>query len=202
MTQSTSISSCGQPTKAEVTEQAMKNLDLLVLDGNLDEARYEFVYELKKDIPVKAKLNRLKKIADKINKAALPYSACKSGCSHCCHISAVITQSEADSLAAASGRKAKRLTKASPGVEARDKWFRVPCPFLIKGKCSVYEDRPIVCRMLFNLADTPHFCDTAIAPEDSHVTMLNLQVLEQGYVEAFIGQTWGDIRDFFPPKKS
>jgi Fe-S-cluster containining protein len=187
-------------TKDEATAQALKNLKLVVLNDSLDEARYDFMYELAKDIPAKAKLNRLKKVADKINAVATPHSACKTGCSHCCHISAIITQSEADSLAAASGRKAKRLADVSPTIEARDKWFKVPCPFLVKGRCSVYEDRPIVCRLLFNLADNPYFCDTAIPPQDSHVTMLNLHELEQGYVKAFIGQTWGDIRDFFPQK--
>ena len=41
-------------TKTEATDQAMKNLELVVLDDRLDEARYEFMAELDKNIPAKA----------------------------------------------------------------------------------------------------------------------------------------------------
>jgi hypothetical protein len=64
---------------------------------------------------------------------------------------------------------------------------------------AIYKVRPIACRLMFNLADSPYFCDTAIPTEESHVTMLNTKNLEYGYVRAFLSHTWGDIRDFFPP---
>lgn len=187
-------------TPEEATRQAQCNIDLLNLDNTIDEPRYEFIDVLRKDITTRAKMNRLKKTADKINAAAIPRSACRSGCSHCCNISVVISQVEADAISAVTGIKPKKI-RGIPALEIRNKWFGTPCPFLKKGRCSVYDVRPMACRLMFNMADSPYFCDTKIKPEDSHVTMLNLKQLEEGYVQTFLGQDWGDIRDFFPTKK-
>ncbi|MEG1347350.1 MAG: YkgJ family cysteine cluster protein [Hafnia sp.] len=185
-------------SRQQAEDQAYKNLRLINEEGTLKPLMREFMVELEQDNTNRAKMNRLKRVADKINAIATPKSACKAGCSYCCHISAVITQTEADALGAASGRKVKKLTGVATSVEDRMKWFGKPCPFLKNGRCSVYADRPLVCRMLFNLADSPYFCNTDIPPEESHVTMLNLQELERGYLMAFLTEPWGDIRDFFP----
>jgi hypothetical protein len=191
---------CAPISKIDATEQAERNLKLLNLDGSINEPRYEFMTVLEQDLMPRAKLNKLKKVADKLNAVATPRSACRSGCSHCCHISVVINKAEADAISSLVGAKQSKLGGSIPSVSIREKWFGVPCPFLKKGRCSVYEARPISCRLMFNLADSPYFCDTRIKPEDSHVTMLNLKDLENGYVKAFLGQQWGDIRDFFPIK--
>jgi Fe-S-cluster containining protein len=188
-------------TEAEAEEQAMKNLQALAMDGSADDPRYAFMAALRLNIPARAKMNRLKEAADKLNKRVLPYSACRSGCSHCCNIAAVITQTEAEALAKASGLKMVKTKRDVPTVEMRMKWFKVPCPFLVKGQCSVYNDRPLACRLLFNMSDSPHFCNTNIPPEESHVIMLNLKELEDGYLKAFLNENWGDIRDFFPPAR-
>lgn len=186
------------PTEEEVTAQAEKNLALIHQEGAMQKYGQAFMDELSAPSQPRAKMNRLKKLADKISAAVVPHSACRNGCSHCCNISAIITQTEANALTAASGRKAKQLKSPPPSEEAIMKYFRVPCPFLEKGRCSVYEDRPLVCRLQFNIADTPYFCDTAIEPKDSIVTMLNVHQLEHGYMMAFLKDSWGDIRDFFP----
>ena len=188
-------------TEAQAEEQGMKNLKALALDGGADDPRYDFLSALHLKIPARAKMNRLKEAADKLNKRVLPYSACRSGCSHCCNIAAVITQTEAEALAKASGRKMVKTKPDVPTVEMRMKWFKVPCPFLVKGRCSVYNDRPLACRLLFNMSDSPHFCNTSIPPEEIHVIMLNLKELEDGYLKAFLNENWGDIRDFFPPAR-
>jgi Fe-S-cluster containining protein len=185
-------------TKIEAERQAYANLGLINAEGSLQPLMRDFMDELGRDVLPRAKMNRLKKVASQISKVVTPNTACRSGCSHCCNIAAVITQTEADALAAASGRKAVKLGANVQLTETRDKWFRVPCPFLKKGRCSVYEDRPLVCRLMFNLADNPYFCNTDIPPKESHVTWLNLRQLEDGYMKAFFREPWGDIRDFFP----
>jgi hypothetical protein len=169
-------------TEAEAEEQGMKNLKALAMDGGADDPRYAFLSALRLTIPARAKMNRLKEAADKLNKRVLPYSACRSGCSHCCNIAALITQTEAEALAKASGRKMVRTKRDVPSVEMRMKWFKVPCPFLVKGQCSVYNDRPLACRLLFNLfnlSDSPHFCRTDVPPEESHVIMVNYSGLKR-----------------------
>ncbi|WP_232968485.1 YkgJ family cysteine cluster protein [Pseudomonas putida] len=185
---------------AEATHQAQRNIALLNLDDTIDDPRYEFLEALRSGLPHRAMLNRLKKASDKINAAAMPRSACRSGCSHCCHISVLISQSEADAIGTSIGRKPRKLKERLPGVKVRDKWFKVPCTFLKKGRCSIYSERPLACRLMFNMSDTPYFCNTAIPPEESHVTMLDMRKLEEGYAKVFLKQDWGDVRDFFPPK--
>ena len=185
-------------SRQESDAQAVRNLNAVNLDHRDDDPRYDFMVALEQDIPARAKLNRLKKGADALGKVVKPYSACKSGCSYCCHISALICETEARVLAKASGRKMKAVTGV-PGPEIVQKWVKVPCPFLVKGRCSVYEDRPITCRLLYNMADSPEQCDTRIPSEDSYVPLLNLQQLQEGFYFAFANENWGDIRDFFPP---
>lgn len=186
-------------TKEEATNQALDNLERIKKIQAFQDHANDFLRELRQNNLPKAKMNRLKKAADKINSVVMPYSACKSGCSYCCHISAVITQTEADQLAAASGRKALKLTGRADMEETQKKWYKTPCPFLKAGKCSVYEDRPLVCRTLLVLSDSAHFCNTDIPSEESHVTSLNLSQLHEGYVMAYLNEAWADIRDFFPP---
>lgn len=187
-------------SKEEATLQASLNLKKIQQSSEFQGHAEDFLRELHSGLPQKAKMNRLKKAADKISATITPLSACRNGCSHCCNIAATITKTEAEAMARASGRKMEKLNCPPPSEDSRMKWFRVPCPFLVNGSCSVYEERPIVCRLMFNIADSNYFCSTDIEPEDSHVTMLNLQQLETGYMKSFILQQWGDIRDFFPGK--
>jgi hypothetical protein len=56
----------------------------------------------------------------------------------------------------------------------------------------------MACRLMFNMADSPYFCNTDIEPEDSHVTQLNLKDVEFAFTGTFMGAGFADIRDFFP----
>lgn len=184
-------------TKAELIEQSNRNLEKIKKLPKFEEYALDFLYAADSDLATRPKINQMKKAAQKISELISPLVACKSGCSYCCHISVTISSVEADAMAKASGRKAKKLS-ANVDDSMPQKWFRVPCPFLKKGKCSVYDERPISCRLMFNIADTPEQCDTAIPSSESYVSMLNLSQLQNAYVEAFHMHTWGDIRDFFP----
>lgn len=186
-------------TKEEATRQAEANLEKIKKVEAFEDNAVDFLWELRQETLPKAKMNRLKKAADKINAAVMPYSACKSGCSYCCHISAVITQTEADQLAAATGRKALKLSGRADMEASQKKWYKVPCPFLKNGKCSAYDQRPLVCRLLIVLSDSAHYCNTDIPSAESHVTSINLTQLQEGYVMAYLNEAWADIRDFFPP---
>ena len=78
-----------------------------------------------------------------------PLSACRSRCSHCCHIPVKITQAEAAYL----GKKSCRTPAAANAlaVEPVIVGYESPCPFLVDSKCSVYEYRPAVCRSHLNM---------------------------------------------------
>lgn len=147
----------------------------------------------------KAKLNRYRKLADKIGNAVSPHSACKS-CSHCCNIAVTIPHIEAQAIGIVVGRKPAKgnLRIGGDHQETIDKNFRTPCPFLKRGRCSIYAERPIACRVHFNLAQDDYFCDPAVPPSESFVANVNLTVLHAAMNMAFMDGEWGDIRDFFP----
>lgn len=148
----------------------------------------------------KGKLNRFRKLADKIGNAVAPHSACKS-CSHCCHIAVTLPQLEAQAIGAAIGKAPAKgnLRITGDHLATVEKNFKTPCPFLKKGRCSIYADRPIACRVHFNLAQDSYFCDPAIPPAESFVANVDLTVLHAAMNIVFMDADWGDIRDFFPP---
>ena len=86
-----------------------------------------------------------------------PYIFCKEGCSHCCE-DGEYPMSKIEFLYLISG-----INKLTPDIvieiekkifelkNAKDlhnnnEKFRHECPFLHKNKCSVYQNRPIICR--------------------------------------------------------
>jgi hypothetical protein len=88
--------------------------------------------------------------------------ACRSGCSHCCHLQVLVTQDEADVIGKRIGREAVQLTGPSRGrrdVEAFDWGYHNPCTFLIDDKCSIYENRPLPCRTQLNVDVDALMCE-------------------------------------------
>lgn len=101
--------------------------------------------------------------------------ACKVGCYYCCCYDVVLTPAEAlllgnhvketyseGALADLMKRIDRNLRlRNGRGVEKRAKVLHdTPCIFLAKGKCSVYDVRPFVCRALHSLDS--HKCKEAV----------------------------------------
>lgn len=85
--------------------------------------------------------------------------ACKEGCAYCCHLYVQVTPLEAiriarvlqaslDAPALAAMKETIAAAHArAQGKDAADRMvLALPCPLLQDGRCSVYEDRPFVCR--------------------------------------------------------
>lgn len=84
--------------------------------------------------------------------------ACKEGCAYCCHLYVQVTPLEAVRIARsilARGAEAAAIArehvaaayKRTAGKDALDRnLLAVPCPLLQDGRCSVYGERPFVCR--------------------------------------------------------
>jgi len=143
--------------------------------------------------------NKLVKLVDEASEEILPFTACRKGCSHCCNIAVLMSDVEARRIGEVIGRKPVK-TGAFPAdvVAIQDKYFGVPCTFLKGGRCSIYEVRPLACRLHFNMADDPFFCSTAIAPQNSLVPSLNLHGVDAALFMMTLGSMHADIRDFFP----
>lgn len=145
--------------------------------------------------------NKLVKLVDEAAVEILPHTACRKGCSHCCHIAALISEVEAQRIGEAIRRKPAKAGAFPPDVPAlQDKYFGVPCTFLKGGRCSIYEVRPLACRLHFSMADDSFFCSTAIAPQNSLVPALNLHGVDLALFRVTFGSKHADIRDFFPKK--
>ncbi|MDX9668714.1 YkgJ family cysteine cluster protein [Pseudomonas sp. P8_250] len=185
--------------QAEALEQAEVNITRFNNEVDLAQLGKEFNHAINLKIPKRAKMERFLEVADKLSKAVRPYAACKSGCSYCCSIAATITETEALIMSRASGIKPKKLVGGIDEEKTRDKWFGVPCTFLKNGRCSIYNARPLACRLHANLANTSFFCDTEVPPGESLVPQMNLDQINQAFAMEFFRDAWADIRDFFPP---
>jgi Fe-S-cluster containining protein len=89
--------------------------------------------------------------------ANAPKLGCKDGCAYCCYQSVEVTIPEAILVAArlvdaADPRRAKVLETARK-FRTKSDTARLrsgtACPLLLDGKCSVYDDRPLMCRSVF-----------------------------------------------------
>ncbi len=79
--------------------------------------------------------------------------ACANGCSHCCHANVEVTIVEAIAVArrvAEDPALAQSVRTTAPKIDGIPPWtrydFRIPCPLLRDGSCSIYDVRPRVCR--------------------------------------------------------
>jgi uncharacterized protein len=140
---------------------------------------------------------KLRMLADRIAEAMAPNAACKKGCTHCCHKSVPISTHEAELISATTGRKMLSVRLASGPKTIEEDLPADPCPFLVDSSCSIYEQRPIACRVAFNLADDNFFCDPAVAPPNSVPPAMNMDVFLMAFAIIFSKQPVSDIRSFF-----
>jgi Fe-S-cluster containining protein len=144
-----------------------------------------------------SKYRRFVLLAERVSTAVTPFAACKNGCSHCCHIDVAMSEFEARQISKATGREL--LVPPGDGSDdgAIEKYRGVPCPFLVGGACSIYEHRPIACRVHFNLADDESMCRLDVPSDESAVQYINLAGFWLANALAFGMHRQRDIRDFF-----
>jgi uncharacterized protein len=149
---------------------------------------------------------RLKEIlntADQIFDQAGKFAACARGCGHCCHVSVPITQFEARYMGENLGITPVELQQ-SVKHELTEFGSHTPCPFLKQGECSIYEHRPLTCRMHMNFDVDNYWClhENWNKPE-AEIPRPTIQPLIDAYHATIsnVAPIMGDIRDFFPHGK-
>lgn len=170
---------------------------LLAAESWLTNLKEEALRIPKEHASARSKYAKLRVLADRIHDATAPYVACERNCSHCCHRSVPITAHEAAILSEVSGRPLTTVKQAAGPRTVADDLPTTACPFLAEGACSIYEHRPIACRIKFNLSDDDFYCDPALAPEGTVPPALNMDVFLMAYAQIFAKQPLSDIRSFF-----
>lgn len=153
----------------------------------------------------RAKQFRLLKIADRFNAAIAPLAACRPRCAHCCHMPTMIYAHEAERLAAASGRKMAHpaLKRFDIALFDSQKYYRQPCPFLRDSLCTVYEARPVICRLHHSLNTDADDCRVDV-PQDQRkpIASYDVDLIELPYHKLMMTkrppEVWAAIQDFFP----
>lgn len=146
------------------------------------------------------RIRSLRNIASTMMSTVGEDSACRKGCSHCCHIGVALTQTEAEIIGKAICRKPMQVNR-SPALDKKDYGYHYPCTFLIENVCSIYEHRPLTCRTHYNLDEDELLC-RLIPGKLVPLPLLNVMPLQMAYVEANAGDSLADIREFFPPPKT
>ena len=145
----------------------------------------------------KARIGKLRAFATKFNETLSPLTACaKSACAHCCHIPVAISETEAEIIGEAIGRKPRRISGSTRA--SQEYGYHRPCTFLRKGRCSIYADRPLACRLHMSLDDSDRLCE--LIPEATvPVPLVDVRQMQMMYAEVVLAERLADVRDFFPP---
>lgn len=148
---------------------------------------------------------RLVEIADQFSNIIAPYAACQGkGCSHCCKQAVNITEREAIRIGEHLGRAPARLPVENDPYKIIEKmeadvarYTAQPCPMLAAdGSCTVYEVRPLACRLSHSLEPTPDPCNLETGRQ--WVRKLTTHQVSVVAVAMDINRSIGDIRDYFP----
>jgi Fe-S-cluster containining protein len=151
--------------------------------------------------PLDRKVIRLRRIADMAARVIAPFTPCTKGCSACCHNTAIISELDAMQIAKTTGAPLAtpaRVFDAAAGDEARlayaANYAGTACTFLKDGDCSIYADRPVVCRVHHSLEDSAAGCNGGRQPEAVDLTEMYVAELRM------MGRMmiYADIREFFP----
>lgn len=152
------------------------------------------------------KIHALQTIMSEVREVSKPFMACKKGCSNCCYQRVMLSQTEADSIAYRISRPAKQLPSTYQLPDEKTFSPSTPCTFLVNGECSIYNNRPLMCRNQVNLDSDDLLCSFENwelskrgDPRAAGIPMQAPGPILQVYQQISAGDVIGDIRDFFPP---
>jgi len=153
--------------------------------------------------PLDRKVIRLRQLVDKVAAAIAPYTPCRKGCSACCHKAAIVSEMDAMQIAQATGAPLstpKNVFEVRDGAEARTRYLTAyagkPCGFLEDGVCSIYEHRPVVCRVQHSLEDDAAPCEPREGLHASAMDLTDIYLAELSMNGRMM--VYADIREFFP----
>jgi Fe-S-cluster containining protein len=194
--------------KAELTElQTAAAIDALSewYGPVIDKAERKLDSVLRANTSRRIKIYMIQEIMSEVRENSAARVACKKGCSNCCHQQVKLSQLEADAIGDRIGRQAVNLRPGHRIRHINAYGPETPCSFLLDGSCSIYENRPVVCRNLVNADHDNLLCSfenvELMRQNDSrcvHIPMPDAGVLVEACINLGQNMVHGDIRDFFP----
>ena len=158
----------------------------------------------------------LRELSKNFARAVAPEAACRSGCAGCCFQPVMISQAEAEVIA----KETKQALQTPPEwrIDPPSEFVGQRCTFLGEdNRCTIYESRPMACRLLFNMDRDELLCQI-VPGSAAKVPYANAMQYQMLVVEAHGPFTMpdrddpdfeskvkaqvrlADIREFFPPK--
>jgi Fe-S-cluster containining protein len=149
--------------------------------------------------PFHQKLRRMRHLAAEFSDEFTPDSACKNGCSHCCNKGALVPKSEAKLMALCIDTPLVKqvATFRSSGSIETTPHLGTPCTFLVGGRCSIYEHRPLVCRMQINMDSDERLCKL-VPNVQVPAPLLNSVNFQMFHADLIAKNNLVDIRNWFP----
>lgn len=158
---------------------------------------------------IQHKIFWLRQLAEAFGDSVGPYSACVPGCDACCRQPVALTQQEAEVIARETGAKLQQPAQWSSAGDER--YVAQPCSFLREGRCTIYEHRPMVCRLMFSM-DVDNLLCHRVPGALSHMPYADYSQYKELYIRAHLGKVrneaemqaalgrlrLADIREFFP----
>jgi hypothetical protein len=144
-------------------------------------------------------MQALYRLVDEVSAIVKDNVACHKGCGHCCHMAVGISPLEAKMIGAAIDRQPK-----APPMRAHygdfDFGFHNPCTFLVNNECSIYEHRPLECRVFFSVDEDALLCHYGMSNPPKGFIVPQFDMRQYRDVSVLVSGTIAsaEIRDFFP----
>ena len=165
--------------------------------------------QLEKAPAVKHKIYWLRQMAETFADAVAPQAACRDACDGCCYQPVSVTEPEAQLIARETGAPLHTPTEWStlPVMKHAGQ----PCPFLQDARCTIYQHRPMVCRLIFNMDADALLCQM-VPGARSQAPYADHGIYKELYIRAHLGKVksdeemqaalkalrMADLREFFP----
>lgn len=189
---------------------ALERLERASAQARANEGRvHSQVRRLEKAPRIQQKIFWLRQLAQTFSESVAPHAACKDGCDGCCRQPVALTQQEAELIARETG--AALHVPADWSSEGKAEYVAQPCSFLKDSRCTIYEHRPMVCRLMFNMDVDALLCQR-VPGALSHVPYADYSQHKELYIRAHLGKVktgeemrsslgqlrLADVREFFP----
>jgi Fe-S-cluster containining protein len=191
-----------------IIEQAHRNFDNIITEhpGMIEVVENAAVELVDIKMARVSKLIILRKIIDKFNDIIYSYTACSKGCSSCCYMATLTFSIEVEEIGIRVGKKPKPFKGIFKNIDdatltkVQDEIQGIPCTFLKDNQCSIYDIRPLACRLHHNLSEVSFMCDTSLKSEDTCIPKIDFPQFTFAMVVMLSGDgnKMGDIREAFP----